>query len=424
MTDTVSPSAATAPILPADPFAAAAGDAARPAYRWVILALIMLVMTTSFTIRFAWSAAAVKVGDEMNFDATTLGSFVTAFFVGYVITNAVSGYLSDRFGARIMICAGMVPLAVLVAAFGLMTSAPAGLLIQLGMGLTAGVNYSSCIKLTATWFDSRERGLALGILISSSSLAVVISNAAFPPFIELTSWRMVYYCLGLEVILVAALCLVGLRNGPAAIPAPAALQEPFFVTVKSFLADRNYRLLAIVEFSGLWATWGVAFWTTALMVKGHGLSNVAAGQVTALIGVGGLIAKPLYGWLSDVLPVRRKHMLAVALVGLSIILMIFGQMTDERHFRYFAVVVGVFVFGFTPLMSAILTEIVDPTKVGAGAGLMNSLVQFSAVLSPLAVGVIYDHTGSFMAAFACLACGPLVAATTALFIDEPEKRTR
>lgn len=163
MTDTVSPSAATAPIQPADAFAAAAGDAARPAYRWVILALIMLVMTTSFTIRFAWSAAAVKVGDEMNFDATTLGSFVTAFFVGYVITNAVSGYLSDRFGARIMICAGMVPLAMLVAAFGLMTSAPAGLLIQLGMGLTAGVNYSSCIKLTATWFDSRERGLALGI---------------------------------------------------------------------------------------------------------------------------------------------------------------------------------------------------------------------------------------------------------------------
>lgn len=393
-------------------------------YRWVILTLTMLVMTTSFTVRFAWSAAAVKVGDEMAFDATTLGSFVTAFFTGYVITNAVSGYFADRFGAKFMICAGLIPLAVFVSTFGLMGSAPLGLAIQVGMGLTAGINYSSCVKLIASWFGSRERGLALGVLISSSSVSVIISNALFPPFIELTSWRMLYYCLGAEVILVAALSFVGLRNGPGAASAVKPLQEPFFVTVKTFLSDRNYRLLAVVEFCGLWATWGVAFWTTALMVKGHGLSNVAAGQVTAIVGVGGLMAKPLYGWLSDILPVKRKHILAPSLVVLSIVLLIFGQMTAEAHFRYFAIILGIFVFGFTPLMSAILTEIVDPKKVGAAAGLMNSLVQFSAVLSPLTVGIIYDHTQSFMAAFGCLACGPLVAAATVLMIDEPEKGAR
>lgn len=403
----------------------AGNDEMKSPYRWVILALCTFVMTTSFIVRFAWSTAAAEVSNDMGFNATTLGSFVTAFFCGYVITNAVSGFLTDRFGPKFMILAGTIPLATLVATFGMMNNVPMGLAIQFGIGLTAGVNYSACMKLAASWFGSNERGLAFGVLSVASSVAVITSNSFFPHLIELTSWRVLYYCLGGEVLLMALISLIGLRNSPfAAENRGSPEREPFFRTVREFVGNRNYRILAVVEFSGLWATWGVIFWANALMVKGYGLSNVAAGQVAATIGIGGFIAKPLYGWLSDVLPVKRKTMLVPALLGLSAALLIFGNLKSEGAFRIMAPLLGVFAFGFTPLMAAILSEIIPKERIGAGAGVMNSLVQFSAVLGPLAVGIIFDYTASFFAAFACLACGPLIAAGAALMIDEPKGEPR
>lgn len=394
-------------------------------YRWVILALCTLVMTTSFAARLAWGNAAAEVSSEMGFNATTIGSFVTAFFTGYIVTNAFSGYLADRFGPRFMICAGLFPLAGLVAMFGLMRNAPIGLAIQVAMGLTAGVNYSACVKLCASWFGSKERGLALGILSAASSTALVLANTAFPPLMEWASWRVLYFCLGGEVLLTASLAFIALRDAPiSGMPGATKTQESFMRSTRALLTSRNFRYLAVVEFGGLWAVWGVAFWANALMVKGHNLSNVAAGHVTALIGVGGFIAKPLYGWLSDILPVRRKILLLPALIGLSICLLVFGFLDQESHFLIFAPVLGIFAFGFTPLMAAILTEITEPDKIGAAAGLMNAIVQFSALLSPLMVGVIYDHTGSFLGAFLCLAAGPPIAALAALMIDEPERKGR
>jgi sugar phosphate permease len=392
---------------------------ALPRYRWVILVVALAVMTTSYAVRLAWANVATTVAGQLSLSATMLGSFVTAFFVGYVITNAVSGFIADRYGPRRVICLGLIPLAFFVASFGLVGSYKIGLVVQFGVGLAAGSNFSATNKVVAIWFGPKERGLAFGVLTGSSSLALILSNALFPAFIAVTSWQQLYFALGGGVLSIALLAFIFARDAPAdATIAAVTTSEPFYATARGLLADRDYLLLALSWFGALWGTWGMSFWANALMVKGHGLTNVAAGQITALVGIGGLISKPLYGWLSDFLPVQRRTMLVPCFFGFAILLICFGLATTETEFRFLAPLLGVFAFAYSPIMSAILTEIIGSRKVGAASGLTNAFSQCGAVIAPLAVGYAFQATGSFLLAFEVLAAGPFLATICIVFVRE------
>lgn len=392
-------------------------------YRWAIVLLCFVVMLTSFVIRIAWANAATSVGADLHLNSAMLGSFVTAFYVGYVIANTISGFFADRYGAKRVICLILVPLGLFVAGFGMIQSLVQGLVIQCCMGLMAGVNFSATSKLTAVWFASRERGRAFGILATASSISIIFANIFFPPFIAQYSWRTLYFVLGAVTILVAVMNLFLIREAPRIVAAGMAgdASPSFLSTARLFLRDRNFLLLGMAWFWALWATWGVTFWANALMVKGYGFSNVSAGQITALFGLGGLFAKPIYGLLSDLIPVPRKWMLFPCFLIFAMMLIVFGVTKTEANLRLIAPVLGAFAFIYSPLTQAMLTELTTSRNVATASGMMGGIAQMGTVFAPLVVGFLFDHTGSFLAAFAALAVGPLIAAVCIASINEPKR---
>jgi nitrate/nitrite transporter NarK len=65
---------------------------------------------------------------------------------------------------------------------------------------------------------------------------------------------------------------------------------------------------------------------------------------------------------------------------------------------------------------------VGPKVAGSAAGAVNAFWQLGSVTVPLVIGIVYAATGSFLAAFAALAAGPLIGAVIAYFIKEPARR--
>ncbi|MBN8830142.1 MAG: MFS transporter [Sphingomonadales bacterium] len=387
-----------------------AQDTPQPAYRWVILALAFLVLLTSFSIRLALSNVAILLRDSLSLSATAVGAFVTAFYIGYVTANAVGGAIADRIGASRVTSLALASLAVFTFLFGSIGGAVSGLIVQVAMGLSAGVYFSATTKLVGAWFPLRERGRAFGIISMPSSLAVVLANTIYPLIVDLWSWETLYRVLGGYVAVVALLCFLFLRDLPTAQPKAVARAGTAISTgqaMKEMLKDRNFLLLAIGGFGGSWGTWGFAFWANALMVDGHGLSVVEAGRITAIFGIGALIAKPLYGLASDLLPVERKYMVVASYVTFAAMLLVFGLIRPEWLFIA-APILGVTAFVYSPIMSAILTEMIGQRAVGTAAGLMNAFWQTGSVVVPLVVGAVFQLTGSFMAAFAVLALGPAI----------------
>src|SRR5206468_6877040 len=109
-----------------------------------------------------WANVAVSVGESLGLTVAALGVFVTAFYVGYVSSNALGGFFVDRFGGRLMLLVALVPLGAFTFCFSYVRSVPAGIALQLLMGLAAGVEYAACIKLFTTWVGGPDRGRAVG----------------------------------------------------------------------------------------------------------------------------------------------------------------------------------------------------------------------------------------------------------------------
>lgn len=387
-------------------------------YRWVILGLVFTAWITSFLDRLAWSNVGVSASEDMHLPLSSLGIFVTAFFIGYSASNFVMGFVTDRIGSRAALLFALCPLGVFTAGFGMVHSMQAGLVLQVLMGLAAGVDNAACSKLVAIWFRKRHLGLAMSLLATAPSLGIGLTNAVYPAMLAFIDWRTLYYGLGLWTLLVAIVAFTFIRNTP---PDVKESETRGTATLGSLVRNRTVMLIAGAGFGAIWATWGFAFWANALMMKGRGLSSGEASLVMVAFSCGAVISKPFIGWLSDKLGGRRKPFIAVCIGLLAVLLLVFGQAQTKSEFLVLAPFLGAAAFNYAPLMCALIAEVVGVENTAAAIGVMNGFWQVGSVVAPSAVALVYGATNSFTSAFATLAVGPLLGFVLTLFVSEKRK---
>jgi len=386
-------------------------------YRWVILFGAWIAFLLTFVDRLAWANVAVSVGASLGLTVVALGVLVTAFYIGYVTSNAIGGFFVDRFGGRFMLMLGLILLGLFTYCFSYMRSLAAGILLQALMGLAAGVDYAACVKLLTAWFGIRDRGRAFGLFLTATSLGVVTTNLIVPRLLTAFGWGGVYRGLGAVTVACGVIIFLMLRDAPSG----AAEGSIGKLNFSALFRNRDLLFLAAAGFGALWGTWGVAFWANALLVKGHGFSVERAGLVVALFGIGAVVAKPLVGLVSDWLGGIRKIPILICLVGFVIMLLVFGALRTDAAFMVTAPLLGVFAFVYSPLMGALIAEVAGRRLAGSATGLTNALWQLGSAIVPLAVGAVYHASNSFYAAFITLALGPLLGTLAMLLVREPRR---
>jgi sugar phosphate permease len=392
-------------------------DEARPSYRWVILLGAWAAYLVSTMCRLAWGTMAVSVGGTIGLSLASLGAFIAAFYAGYVISNIGGGVATDRIGPRVMLAVSLFGLAAATFAFSFTPSLAVGLVLQGLMGMTAGGDYAAAIKLIATWFETRERGMAIGLFMTATSIAVVLANAILPSAVEHLGWRSTYRGLGLATFVLAVACSLVIRQRPQAqsrVSATPTSRQALGV----LLRDRNFVLLSVAGFGGLWGTVGFASWASALMVRGHHISLVDAGFITAIFGIGAIVCKPLIGLLSDWIGGARRPLTIASFVMFFTMLLTFGQLNTLTAFQIAAPILGIGAYIYSPLLITLIAELGGLAAAGSTAGIANAAWQFGGVLAPLTVGVVFQATHSFEAAFLALAAGPMLGIVCMLFVVE------
>jgi sugar phosphate permease len=386
-------------------------------FRWVVLFFAWAGLMLSTVCRLAWGTLALPAGQSLGLPIAALGVFVTAFYVGYVLSNVVGGVTTDRIGGRATLSASLLGLAVATFCFGYTPSLTVGLILQCVMGLTAGADYAAGVKLVSTWFARHERGRAVGLLMSASSIAVIVANAVLPGVVTYLGWRNTYHGLGICALILAVLTAAIVRNHSAvASPLPSEL-NPKKLHGASLL-NRNFVLLALAGCGGFWGTLGFASWAISLMVKGHHIAPVQAGFIVAIAGVAGLASKPSIGWFSDRLGGRRKALTVASFLFFFVALLMFGQLSELDAFRFAAPFIGIGAFVYSPLLVTLVAEQSGINRAGSAAGIANAVWQSGSAMSPAVVGLIFQATHSFQAAFTALALGPLLGAFCMLFVKE------
>ena len=378
--------------------------------RWLLLLVAWAAFFMSFADRLAWSNLAGAVSHSLTLPLAGLGAFVTAFYIGYVISNIGAGFAGDWLGPRLTLAASLLCLGLATFLFGSVQSIAMGLLLQVVMGLTAGADYVAGVKLIATWFDKLERGRAMGLFMTATSLAVVVTNLTVPVLLTQFGWQNAYRTLGGVTIGLGIVAYVLVRDAPGR--AASLHTRPDF---GALWPNRELRLLALAGFGALWGTWGFAFWAGTLMVRGHGLTVVQSGFVVALFGAGAIVAKPTIGLVSDWLGGRRKALVIGCLVFFVMMMLVFSQLETFTAFEIAGPLLGIGAFAYSPLMNTMVAEASGKELASSGAGVTNAIWGLGNVIVPSLLGLVFQQTGSFVLACLTLSAGPLFGAICMAF---------
>ncbi|MFK4583756.1 MFS transporter [Bradyrhizobium ottawaense] len=394
---------------------------ASPSYRWVILFGCWIAGVIGFIVRFAWSTASLPVSEALALPVVALGTYVSAYFIGFILTSVAGGLLSDVYGGRKIILVSVFALSITTAAFAWTNDYWIGYFLQLLMGLASGAEFAAGVKVLALWFKREERGRAMGIFMTASSIALIGSNLIFPSFLARFGWQTLYIVLGAATVASGLLCAAILRDAPN----PAQSDRSLLTRDLFLLArNRNLILVSIGGFGSNWGKWGFAFWTNTLVVKGLGLTPALAGSVVAAYGAAAIFAKPGVGLTSDLLMGGRRKTLAVVLMLLSgTCLFVFGLQSAIYALYLWAILVGLSTFGSDPLITAMVPEAAGPDLAGSAAGVVAAIWLLGNTIVPILVGYIFQQTNSMPLAFGMLAIGPILGAIAMLgFVERPKER--
>ena len=366
----------------------------------------------SFADRLAWGNLSLAVSQSLTLPVATLGVFVTAFYAGYVLSNVAAGFGADWLGPRIMLAVSLAALGACTALFGSVSTVTGGLALQVLMGLTAGADYVAGVKLIATWFGPLERGRAMGLFMTATSLAVVLTNLLVPALLGSIGWQGAYRTLGLATLALGGIAALVVRDAPG-IRTSHAL-PPF----GALFRNRQLAFLGLAGFGALWGTWGFAFWAGALMVRGHGLTVTQSGFVVALFGAGAIVAKPVIGLVSDLLGGRRRALIIACLLFFVLMMVVFSQLSTVQAFEIAGPFLGIGAFAYSPLMNTMVAEASGSGLAASGAGVTNAFWGLGNVIVPSVLGLVFAQTGSFVLACLTLSLGPLLGAICMVFVRE------
>ena len=400
---------------------ASTAEATRNPYRWVVLFACWASFTLTSIDRSTWGPASVFVGESLAVPVASLGAFATAYYIGYVISNALGGIGTDRFGGRIMLSISLLGAGAFMTLFGSTDSAALGIAVQALVGLFAGADYSAGIRLITSWFKPSELGLPMGIFTTATSLGTAIANAVVPALIAWHGWETSYHLFGVISMVLAVLLFFLLRPGPMLDSTTKrdqpALRKPDF---RALVRNRNLILTSLTGFCGFWGLYGFVVWANALMIKGYRIEPATAGFVVAIFAIAAVVVKPAVGFAADrFLGGARKVPTAIILGIFALTLVAFGNLGSATAFLWLAPVLGAAAYGWTPLVVALVPRLVPAAVTGSASGFANATWQLGSVIVPVAVGAVFAATNSFNAAFLTLAAGPLLGLLIMLGVREP-----
>ena len=342
-----------------------------------------------------YAACLPILKSEWGMSATQAGSIASGFMIGYAASLAVASWLSDRFGARRIFVLSAITSTVTALVFGFFArDYLTTLLLYSLLGVAQGGIYTPGIVLMAERFPVACRGGAVGWFIASTSLGYACSLAVSGLLIALGGHVLAFIGTGILPSVGALILWIALRRTPNVIH-----DRSTGVRLTAVLRnERNVRSLMAGYTCHCWELLGMWAWTPAFLAASLALSGAASTQsvelaayCVAAMHIVGAVASSTMGHLSDLLG-RRTVLTGLGAAG-ALLSLIFGWLVAAPV----PILVGLMlIYGFvaigdSPVLSAAITEVVAPNRLGSVLA-VRSLLGFGAgAVSPVAFGVVLDY---------------------------------
>jgi ACS family hexuronate transporter-like MFS transporter len=375
---------------------------------------LFLAWAVGYADRILMSVAIIPISHELALDARQAGMLLSAFYVSYALMQLAGGWLSDRYGSRIVVVLCIVMWSVFTSTTSLAWSFASLLVIRFLFGIGEG-SFSPASSVTvAEVFPESERARAKSFLIST----VFLGNAAGAGLIGATvaylGWRGSFHILSAAGFAVALVLWVALRSGISAQRERAANrpQQPWGSLLRSSMA---WKLTAIWSFTSLLYV-GVQSWMPSYLMKTYGIGLEQVGLATMMPNLIAFAGTNLVGLLLDKHGKGRERIFMVlgALFSAIFLALMMTTATIYLLLIYWTLLLLAFNFVYATVFAAPLRHFPEHL-IGSATGLMNFGGQIGGSIAPVAMGALIAATGgSYLAAFCLLLASAVTSAVIAI----------
>lgn len=346
----------------------------------------------------AMSVLVKPVSDSLDLSPLQMGTVLGAWQFLYLFAAVPAGIILDRVGLRPSLAVAGI-LMTLSSALRVYADSYAEILIAVCLfGLGGPLISVGAPKLVSRWFDGSERGLAMGIYMSSTALGALLAtigtNSIIMPMAN-GDWQGAFRIYTV-IMLAGTLGWIAIACHPfsklgntASVAGRSWLDQTALRTLIALPAVRLTMLMAVTMFFFVHA---LNAWLPEIL-RGEGLSLVDASYWAGLPTVVAIFATLLITRLA--IPGRRIAILA----GLALLAVTSAMLLDIESVLLLAgclLGLGVARSCLVPVALLILMEsdTSDSGATGTASGLFFAAGQIGGVLGPVLCGLAIDATGS------------------------------
>ena len=401
-------------------------------YGWIVAGVTFVALMVSAGIRATPSVLLVPLEHEFGWSRATTSSAVSLGLLLYGLIGPFCAAIAQRIGIRrtmsfaLLLLGGAVLLATRV-------REPWQLILLWGLFVGAGTGMVATVMgavVVSRWF-SKRRGFVLGALTGSTATGQLLFLPILARLAEHEGWRSALYLVGGAAALVVPVALLLVRERPedvglrpfgadsAAPPPPARTGSPAAVAVRTLARatrSRDFWLLAGTFFVCGASTNGLIGTHLIPACMDHGIPEVQAAGMLAMMGVFDLFGTTGSGWLSDRWDSRWLLFTYYGLRGLSLVFLPHALDVQGGGLSLFTVFYGLDWIATVPPTVKLATDAFGREDAPIVFGWVMAAHQVGAGAAALGAGVIRTQLGAYQLAFMTSGGMCLVAAAMALAI--------
>jgi sugar phosphate permease len=281
-----------------------------------------------------------------------------------------------------------------------------GVLVGVGTGAVSLVLAAVVVN---RWFDQR-RGVVLGFLTAANATGQLAFLPALASIVEHHGWRTAVFVVAGAAALASAAVAIWMRDSPEQLglkpyghsPDAPISRIPARKPIDALLwaaRSREFWILAGSFFICGASTNGLVGTHLIPACMDHGIPEVRAAGLLAVMGIFDLAGTTASGWLTDRFNSRRLLFWYYGLRGLSLFYLPFSFQHASQGLPIFAVFYGLDWIATVPPTVRLVTDAFGKENAGVVYGWIGASHQLGASLAAAGAGAIRTYLGDYRDAF-------------------------
>lgn len=368
------------------------------------VAIAMAVMTVP--------VLAPQIADDVEIEASQVGLYSATVFLGAIVFTSVAGSVIARHGSI-----RTTQIAMLLGAAGLVFALggwlPAMLIGAFAAGMGYGVATPAASHLLARTISRENRGFVFSLKQTGVPIGGFLLGITVPGIADAHGWPWGIAAV-VVVLLVVALGLQATRRRFDTDRDPSRPIHPgeTLAAIRMVAKDSRLRPLAFASFVFAMMQLSLFTFYVVVLVERGGLGLVEAGAFFSIMHLGGIVGRPLLGWISDkLLPARPLlALIGFAIFACGLALAALDDTWPRALLWLVSFAAGIVAAGWNGVYIGEIARVMPGPLVARATGGVSAFTFLGVAIGPAVFSAIVAARGSYIDAFLTVGVVALIPA--------------